>query len=73
MSKLERLEIITDLQKLRQRSKKVSKYKADRIGMKLINFIAYNDIACIGLAAPQVGIFERVFVRKPSCSLGYLR
>ena len=59
---IERMKIITDEQKLRGNAKKTNKHKGIRVGMKLIKFIAANDIKCIGLAAPQVGISERVFV-----------
>lgn len=59
---LERMEIITDEKLLHRRASKVNKHKGIRIGMKLIKFIMFNEINCIGLAAPQVGIGERVFV-----------
>jgi len=59
---IKRLEIITDEKLLRQKSRKISKWQGTRLGMKLIKFIAHNDIQCVGLAAPQVDIYERVFV-----------
>lgn len=57
-----RLEIITEKSKLRAKGKKVSKWAGERLGMKMIKFIDTNNIECIGLAAPQLGIKERVFV-----------
>lgn len=57
-----RMEIVTDTMPLRAKAKKVSKWSGERIGMKLIKFISWKEIPCIGLAAPQVGINSRVFV-----------
>jgi len=57
-----RLTILTDESQLRAKSKKMSKWAGERLGMKLVKFIANNDIECVGLAAPQLGIYERVFV-----------
>jgi len=57
-----KLEIITDTQILRRRGKKVSKNKGKRVGEKLLKFVTYNWIDCLGLAAIQVGIEERVFI-----------
>ena len=59
---VQRLEIVTDTSKLKIKSKKVSKWAGERLGMKLIKFIAWQNIECIGLAAGQLGINERVFV-----------
>lgn len=59
---VERLEIVTDVKQLHQKSRKCAKWKGERIGMKLIKFIAHNDVQCYGIAAPQLGINERVFV-----------
>lgn len=60
--KVERLEIETNAKNLRRKSQKISRWAGYRLGMKLIKFIENNDIKCIGLAAPQLGIFKRVFV-----------
>ncbi len=60
--KVERLEIETNAKKLCGKSQKISRWAGYRLGMKLIKFIADNKISCIGLAAPQLGIFKRVFV-----------
>jgi peptide deformylase len=57
-----RLEIVTDTSKLKIKGKKISKWAGERLGMKLIKFIAWKNIECVGLAASQLGINERVFV-----------
>lgn len=62
MSAIHRLELITDLGKLRAKAKKVSKWKGIRTGKKLMQFIVRNSVECVGLAAPQLGLDERVFV-----------
>ena len=59
---IDRLTIITDEQLLRRRSKKISKWRGGRIGRQLLKFIGAKGIVCIGLAASQVGIYERVFI-----------
>ncbi len=59
---IDRLDIITDEKLLRQKSRKLSKWAGERLGMKLIKYIAFKNIECIGLAAPQLGVNERVFV-----------
>ena len=60
---VERLELLpTNSPQLKIKSKKVSKWQGERLGMKLIKFIAANSLECLGLAAPQVGINKRVFV-----------
>jgi peptide deformylase len=59
---IQRLQIITDERELRAHCRKVSKWKGLRQGSKLIQFIINNEIDCVGLAAPQVGIKDRVFV-----------
>jgi len=62
MSTIQRLELVTDLKQLRRKAKKVSKWKGIRTGKKLMRFVVHNDIECIGIAAPQVGLNERVFI-----------
>lgn len=59
---IQRLEIITDPKLLCAKAQKVSKWSGDRLGHKLIKFIAFNGVECVGLAAPQVGINKRVFI-----------
>jgi len=59
---MSRLEIITDEKLLRRRSKKVAKWKGERIGRKILEFIGSKGITCVGLAASQLGIYERVFI-----------
>jgi len=62
MLPIERLELVKDKKTLQIKSKKVSKWSGERIGMKLIKFISSNEIQCFGLAAPQIGVHKRVFV-----------
>jgi peptide deformylase len=57
-----RLEVTTDTQVLKRKCQKVSKWSGIRIGTKLIKFISWREIECVGLAAPQLEIFKRVFV-----------
>jgi len=57
-----RLSVVTDKSLLARKAKKVSKWAGERLGMKLIKFIASEGIECLGLAAPQVNIHERVFI-----------
>lgn len=57
-----RLVVITDTKQLKMKGKKISKWAGERLGMKLIKFIAWQNIECVGLAAGQLGINERVFV-----------
>jgi len=59
---IDRLEIITDAKLLRRRSKKVSKWRGERVGSQILKFIGAKGIVCVGLAAPQLGIYERVFI-----------
>ena len=59
---VDRLEIITEEKQLRAKGKKISKWAGERLGMKIVKFIHNNGIECVGLAAPQLGISERVFV-----------
>lgn len=59
---IERTEVITDLKALRAKAQKVSKWAGDRLGHKLVKFIAFKGLSCYGLAAPQIGINKRVFV-----------
>jgi len=59
---VERMKIITDTNFLRRKSKKVSKWSGIKTAKKLMKFVVRNDINCIGLSAPQVGILDRVFV-----------
>lgn len=59
---IERLEIVTDEKQLRAKCKKVSKWSGERTGMKLVKYIAWKGIDCVGLSAPQLGMMERVFV-----------
>lgn len=62
LPQIPQLEIITDVKKLRQKARKVSKWSGVRTGTKMIKFVAWNEISCLGLAAPQVGIDKRVFI-----------
>ena len=57
-----RLELITDPKKLKAKSKKVSIWKGFKVAKKLVNFIIGSDIKCVGLAAPQLAINQRVFI-----------
>ncbi len=59
-----RMELITDPSKLRAKARKVSKWSGMRLAKKLMQFLVYNDISCIGFAAPQAGINDRVFVLR---------
>lgn len=60
--RLTRLELITDPKLLKRTGAKVSKWRGIRTGEKLIRYIVNNGIECIGIAAPQVGIYQRVFI-----------
>lgn len=59
---IDRLEITTDVPLLRRRSKKISKWGGERTGKKILKFIGTKGITCVGLAASQLGIYERVFI-----------
>lgn len=62
MSNTNRLMLVTDLSILRGKAKRVSKWRGFKTAKKLMSYIVSNNIQCIGLAAPQLNIHERVFV-----------
>jgi peptide deformylase len=59
---VERLELITDPKVLARKAHKIGKWAGLRVGDKLMKFVVYKGLDCVGLAAPQIGIEKRVFV-----------